>query len=84
MNTTFSMNHSKLNRLIKVSILKTSDLMVNDYTIYDEIGRVSNDWVLLIIVVPINSYIHTYIHTFIQNIQKTKINIYKECFEKGV
>ena len=77
------MNHSKLNRLIKVSILKTSDLMVNDYTIYDEIGRVSNDWVLLI-VVPINSYIHTYIHTFIQNIQKTKINIYKECLEKGV
>ena len=59
------MNHSKLNRLIKVSILKTSDLMVNDYTIYDEIGRVSNDWVLLIIVVPINSYIHTYIHTYV-------------------
>ena len=79
------MNHSKLNRLIKVSILKTLDLMVNDYTIYDEIGRVSNDWVLqLLLYQSIHTYIHTYIHTFIQSIQKTKINIYKECVEKGV
>ena len=39
-----STNHSKLNRLIKVNIFKTLDLMVNDYTIDDEIGRASNDW----------------------------------------
>ena len=38
-----STNHSKLNRLIKVNIPKTLDLRVNDYTIYDEIGRESND-----------------------------------------
>ena len=41
-NTMCSTNHSKLNRLIKVNILKTLDLGVNDYTIYDEIGRASN------------------------------------------
>ena len=39
-----STNHSKLNRSIKVNIFKTLDLMVNDYTIDDEIGRASNDW----------------------------------------
>ena len=37
-----STNHSKLNKLIKVNIPKTLDLRVNDYTIYDEIGRESN------------------------------------------
>ena len=42
-NTMCSTNHSKLNRLIKVNIPKTLDLRVNDYTIYDEIGRESND-----------------------------------------
>ena len=79
------MNHSKLNRLIKVNIFKTLiDLMVNDYTIYDEIGRVSNDWFLQLLYQSIHTYIHTYIHLFIQNIQKTKINIYKEYFENGV
>ena len=41
-NTMCSTNHSKLKRLIKVNILKTLDLRVNDYTIYDEIGRASN------------------------------------------
>ena len=35
-------SHSKLNKLIKVNIPKTLDLRVNDYTIYDEIGRESN------------------------------------------
>ena len=35
-------NHSKLKRLIKVNLLKTLDLRVNDYTIYDENGRASN------------------------------------------
>ena len=42
-NTMCSTNHSKLNRLIKANIPKTLDLRVNDYTIYDEIGRESND-----------------------------------------
>ena len=32
----------------------------------------------------IHTYIHTYIHTFIKKKKKTKINIYKECVEKGV
>ena len=35
-------NNSKLNKLIKVNIPKTLDLRVNDYTIYEEIGRESN------------------------------------------
>ena len=34
-NTMYSTNHSKLNRLIKVNIPKTLDLRVNDYTFYD-------------------------------------------------
>ena len=39
LNTICSTNHSKLNRITIANIFKTLDLMVNDYTICDEIGH---------------------------------------------